>query len=195
MDPASTWVYCEGSLPEVPSFILMAPVIPSTYAKPPIVEALVELRFVPGQPWGDKMLEGISARLREHYPGEKQTRNRFELQANLQKDAMATASRVMFHQVLFPADDGKALVGVGENFLTVHVLAPYPGWSKFVPRVTAALNIYRDEARPEGIELVAVRYIDQIAIPAESNLSPVITFPGCHRGPRPCLPCWTGFTL
>lgn len=169
------------------------PLMARTYAKPPIVEALVELRFAPGQPWTDEVLNRLSERLRKEYPGTQQTKNRVEVQANLQPGAMATSSRVMFHQVLFPTADGRALVGVGENLLTVHVLAPYPGWGSFLPRVSAALDIYRDEARPEGIALAAVRYIDQIALPSQPDLNLSDYFPCLPSRPQSMPPTFDGF--
>ena len=154
--------------------------IPSTYNKPPIVEAVVELRFAPGVAWTDALLAAVVEQLRKGYPGASQRRNQFELQAHVQGDAVATAGRVSLHQVMLPSDDGKAIVGVGENLLSVHVLAPYPGWASFLPRVREALGIYRELARPEGLLLVGVRYIDQIVLPdgAGTNLVEYL----------PCLP-------
>jgi uncharacterized protein (TIGR04255 family) len=155
-------------------------VIPSVYNKPPIVEAVVELRFAPGSAWTEALLSSLVEQLRRAYPGAPQRRNQFQLQAHVQGDAVATASRLSFHQVMLPTADGKAIVGVGENLLSVHVLAPYPGWGSFLPRVREALAIYRELARPEGLLLVGVRYIDQIIVPDGADTNLVEYFP--------CLP-------
>jgi uncharacterized protein (TIGR04255 family) len=82
--------------------------------------------------------------------------------------------------MLLATADGKAIVGVGEHLLSVHVLAPYPGWASFLPRVHEALSVYRELARPEGLALVGVRYIDQIVLPDGADTNLVEYFP--------CLP-------
>jgi len=158
----------------------MTSVIPSAYNKPPIVEAVVELRFAPGLVWTEALLTAVVEQLRKGYPGTARRQNQFELQGHVQGDAVATASRLSLHQVMLPSGDGKAIVGVGENLLSVHVLAPYPGWASFLPRVREALAIYRELARPEGLLLVGVRYIDQIVLPDGAGTNLVEYFP--------CLP-------
>lgn len=170
-----------------------SPSVTNIYVNPPIVEAVVELRFAAGQPWTDEVLDRLSARLRKEYPGKSRTKNRVEVQANLKSGAMAASSRVMFHQVLFPTADGRALVGIGENLLTVHVLAPYPGWARLLPRMTAALDMYRDEARPEGVALAAVRYIDQIALPRHADVNLGDYFPSLPSRPKSMPPMFDGF--
>jgi uncharacterized protein (TIGR04255 family) len=155
-------------------------VIPSAYNNPPIVEAAVELRFAPGAPWTETILAGLVEQYKKEYSGPPQRRNQFQLQAQVQGEAVATASRLSFHQMMLPTGDGKAIVGVGEHLLSVHVLAPYPGWTSFLPRVRDALSVYREIARPEGLALLGVRYIDQIVLPDGDDTNLVEYFP--------CLP-------
>jgi uncharacterized protein (TIGR04255 family) len=155
-------------------------VIPRTYNNPPIVEAVVELRFAPGAPWTEALLGALVEEFRKGYRGAPQRRNQFQLQAQVHGEAVATASRLSFHQMMLPTADGKAIVGVGEHLLSVHVLAPYPGWASFLPRVRDALSVYRELARPEGLVLIGVRYIDQIVLPAGGDTNLVEYFP--------CLP-------
>jgi uncharacterized protein (TIGR04255 family) len=64
--------------------------------------------------------------------------------------------------------------------LTVHVLAPYPGWASFLPRVQGALTVYRELARPEAVTLIGVRYINQIMLPEGASTNLLEYFP--------CLP-------
>lgn len=42
---------------------------------------------------------------------------------------------------MLPTADGRAIVGLGENRLSVHVLAPYPGWVSLLARVQGALEL------------------------------------------------------
>jgi len=155
-------------------------VISSTYNNPPIVEAVVELRFAPGAPWTEALLDALVGQFRKDYAGAPQRRNQIQLQAHVQGEALATASRLSFHQMMLPTADGKAIVGVGEHLLSVHVLVPYPGWASFLLRVHKALSVYRELARPEGLALIGVRYIDQILLPDGGDTDLVEYFP--------CLP-------
>lgn len=154
--------------------------IPSTYNNPPIVEAVVELRFAPSAPWTEHLLASLVEQFRKGYTGTPHRRNQFQLQAHVQGEAVATASRLSFLQMMLPTADGKAIVGVGEHMLSVHVLAPYPGWASFLPRVREALSIYRDLARPDGLAQVGLRYIDRIVLPDGEGTNLVEYFP--------CLP-------
>lgn len=143
---------------------------PKRYRNPPIVEAVVELRFAPGDSWtwGAAALPALAERFRPMYPGP--TQRRHNLQVRIESDKPPTSS-VMSQQVILPTLDGKALVGLGENLLSVHVLAPYPGWNVLLPRVVDALAVYREVANPDGITLVGVRYLDAIIVPdAACNL-------------------------
>jgi uncharacterized protein (TIGR04255 family) len=168
-------------------------VMARTYAKPPIVEALVELRFAPGQSWTDEVRGALASRLEKEYSGQQQVKNQFEVLTNVEAGEMTTSSRVLPSHVLFPTADGRALVGIGENLLTVHALAPYPGWHALLARVTAALDIYRDEARPQGVVLLSVRYIDQIALPKDPNLALSDYFPCLPSRPRSMPSMFDGF--
>jgi uncharacterized protein (TIGR04255 family) len=123
-------------------------------------------------PWTETTAANILDQFRTTYPGAPQRRDEFQVQAHLEGQAVATASRLVSQRVMLPSADGKAVVGVSENQLSVHVLAPYPGWASFLPRVREALSVYRELAKPDGLSLVGVRYIDQVVVPdgADTNL-------------------------
>jgi uncharacterized protein (TIGR04255 family) len=55
-----------------------------------------------------------------------------------------------------------------------------PGWQLFLPRVREALSVYQELARPDGLLLVGVRYIDQIFLPGDAETNLLEYFP--------CLP-------
>ena len=87
--------------------------------------------------------------------------------------------RVMNQKVQLLADKGTRIASLGENQLTVHMLAPYVGWEAFRPMIVEALDAYRAVAEPEGVTRVGLRYINRIVIPGESEpeLSDYFTIP------------------
>ncbi len=142
---------------------------PKSYNNPPIVEAVVEVHLAPSAPWSEDVLKDVVEHLRPLYPGASRRQNRFNFQANFQ-EPVSTSSKVIFVKEVLPTADGKALVGVGENLLSIHVVAPYPGWESFISRAKDAIAIYREVTQPVGLSQVAVRYVDQILIPRSENL-------------------------
>ncbi len=46
------------------------------------------------------------------------------------------------------------------------MLAPYPGWDHFQPRIEQALEQYRSVAGPDGIVRAGIRYVNHIHLPA-----------------------------
>jgi uncharacterized protein (TIGR04255 family) len=141
--------------------------IPATYNNPPIVEAMVELRFVPSEPWNERLFAAVVEHMRPSYPGQPARRTQVQVQAKVQGEAVeATEGRLSIQQVMLPTLDSRAVVGIGENVLSVHVLAPYPGWGTFLPRVRDAVAAYQEVAHPIGISLLSLRYVDQILLPA-----------------------------
>jgi uncharacterized protein (TIGR04255 family) len=149
-----------------------ATVIPESYENPPIVEAVVEIRVAPSTPWTENLHRQVVERLRPLYGGPPTRQNQlvFQANSNAQGSEVTAASEVIFHKEMLPTADGRAVVGVGNSLISVHVLAPYPGWKSFLPRVQEAVAAYWGVMKPHGASLVSVRYIDKILIPREENV-------------------------
>lgn len=136
------------------------------YRAPPITEALVELRFQGSRPWDTQLLAAMHTRFVAEYGGASRQTGQLQLAAHLAGDAVLTHGQMNMDMVLLPTADGRAVVGLGADRLSVHVVEPYPGWTSFRPRIAAALEAWREVAAPTGVLAVSVRYIDRIKIPA-----------------------------
>src|SRR5260221_9316240 len=113
--------------------------IPAPSARAPIGEAVAELTFVPSRAWTGAIADEVAAALRVEYPGEPKRRGHIHIAVGPSGSA---AAPLVQKGVLLPSTDGKALVGVGENVLSVHVLSPYPGWVNFRPRIQRAIETF-----------------------------------------------------
>lgn len=142
---------------------------PGGYRAPPITEALVELRFKGSRPWDEALLTAMRTRFGVEYAGVIQQAGQLRLAAHVAGDAVLTHGQMQMDVVLLSTGDGRAVVGIGADRLSVHVLEPYPGWASFRPRVAAALQAWCEVAAPEGMLAVSVRYIDRIKIPADGG--------------------------
>lgn len=144
--------------------------IPDSYPRPPIVEAVVELRFSGGASWEEAESKLHSA-YRAEFSGKRQEVTTVQVQSRWTGVTFETTSRKDFVKWLLPDPSGRDLVGYGPAILSRHVLAPYPGWKKFRPACDDAFAKFCEVVKPQGVTNVGVRYIDQIVLPPEGRIS------------------------
>ena len=141
------------------------------YRNPPIEEALCEFRFAPSQEWDPTVPGRFYEKIRKTYPAKPREQRRFE--AGFQVSPQFADSSMQLKQglakVQFPTDDGKRLVAVGPDVMSVHVLRPYPGWDEdFRSRITQALQAYEEVTVPAGVKQIGLRYINQVVLEGDS---------------------------
>lgn len=77
----------------------------------------------------------------------------------------------------FVSADGKEIIAVAANLISVSHLAPYPTWEEFVPLIRQAMEAYLSVNPAERVQQVGLRYINQIVFPDTSiNLNEWLTF-------------------
>jgi uncharacterized protein (TIGR04255 family) len=137
------------------------------YRNPPIEEALCELRFEPGAEWDVAVIGRFRERIKALYAGKPREQQLME--AGFQWGPQRTDSFMSLRQglarVQFPTDDGRRLVAVGHDVMSVHVLRPYPGWDEdFRPRIAEVLAAYTAITAPTGVQHISLRYINRVVI-------------------------------
>ncbi len=139
------------------------------YRQPPVVEALIRLRWAEPRPWSIATPGLLYERLREAYPVEPKTRAR--MQADLTPGALGEdpgnlAVRVDSQQLVFSdeAEGRLAIVAPGE--VSVHALPPYEGWESLRTRTVHAHTAVADILGVgEALSGVGLRYINRVVIP------------------------------
>jgi|SRR3990172_890574 len=137
------------------------------YKNPPIVEALCEVQFVPGQPW-DYTVHGLFyEKISKEFP-EKQQQMGIGIK-------LSQVSGTIQHEVLpapdkmqFISQDKAALVQVGTDLLVVNRLKPYNGWEHFKPLIQNNLNKFMEVAKPKDFKRIGLKYINKIDIPGQT---------------------------
>ena len=158
------------------------------YPKPPIVEAVVDLRFSEGT--GGDILSTLSQRLGRQYSGEQKRQHRVEVSARIEEEAVATETRRIPHVTFLRSPDGLRLLGCGPDVLSVHVLAPYPGWESFIDQAKEAVGaLYAGPHASATVATLTVRYIDRIELPdVGASFSDLLTvIPARPQGMPPQL--------
>lgn len=143
------------------------------YANPPIHEAICEFRFDGGGRWDPTIPGRLHVALDDAYAGPAQEQQVTEITV---ANAADRPPDLTFHRgipkSLLTTQDGRRVVGVGPDVLSVHMLRPYQhpehadesGWDEFRRRIEQALTAYWRVARPRSVRRLAVRYINHILI-------------------------------
>ncbi|MEA3411488.1 MAG: TIGR04255 family protein [Pseudomonadota bacterium] len=142
------------------------------YKNPPIEEALCDFRFENSSEWDPMLPLVFRDQIKDTYPGKPV--QRAPIEANLHAGSDQAGASFLLRQELgriqFPSEDGKALVAIGQNVLSVHMLRPYQRWEEFRPRIEDALVKYSNTMPCDGIQRIGLRYINKIEIKNTGSL-------------------------
>ena len=135
------------------------------YINPPLIEALCEFQFDSESLW-DLTLPGlIYEKLKETFPRRQQLQVTLGV-ANIPEASGQIGIMPMIPLVRFLDDEGKVLVQLGQNLLTVNHLKPYPSWEEFLPLIRKSFTAYLETAHPKKLQHLGIRYINRIEIPS-----------------------------
>ncbi|NUN50188.1 MAG: TIGR04255 family protein [Candidatus Brocadiae bacterium] len=133
--------------------------------KPPLVEALCELRFDPASPWDMTFPGLLYERVRAEFP------DRVQLDA-LEIDVGNSPARVRAAPVQRKADrvqfsrpDRSAMIQIGPHLLTVNHLRPYPSWVDFRALISRILHEHERVAGFLPVRRLGLRYVNQMELP------------------------------
>ncbi len=137
------------------------------YKNPPIVEALCEFQFIPGQPW-DLTIPGlIYEKIKEKFPNKKQ-QQMMHMQFKPTDKGLEHKLESVPPRMQFLNKDKTILVQVGTDLLSINLLKPYTTWNEFRPLILKNLRVYRNIAKPKGIKRLGLKYINKINIPKKT---------------------------
>jgi uncharacterized protein (TIGR04255 family) len=129
------------------------------YARPTIVEAVAEIRFV--KELFDPTVYGtLLQRLGSDYPvlvPEPLLQSSVEVSERGVAQRIEPGMRARFTHV-----DGKGTLLLSPQVLTFSLAAPYPGWEAFVSRLRAAWEAALGVVLPGGVCRLGLRYVNRI---------------------------------
>lgn len=139
------------------------------YQRPPITEAVIELRFA--TPVAADQLEKIQRRFSVNYPRYQQIRNvgfELNLTESLEVTPQAVTNQHIGHRLT--SDDATEILLLEPFSIAVSQLAPYPGWEMFFPRFVRDWEVWKGLAGYLKILRVGVRFINRVDIPIVDGL-------------------------
>ncbi len=144
-----------------------------TYKKPPVREAIVDIRIPRLPATSLSKLDELHGQLIHQYPG-KNTAYAFEGQWEM-REATISSSQKSLGPVgyYFTSSDEKQTLQFRLDGYTFHRLKPnpeegWPGWQSLRKQAKSAWELYVAETNPQEVTRLAIRYINQVVIPTTS---------------------------
>jgi uncharacterized protein (TIGR04255 family) len=134
-----------------------------TYQKPPISEAICEFRFSESTQWDITIPGLLYGKLQSLFPfKEQRIFKNFQIveRPNGPEQIITDMERVLFF-----SEDRRSVVFVGQNFLSVNVLPPYPGWNKYFPLIQNVFQTYSELVNDLSFDRIGLRYVNTITLP------------------------------
>jgi len=140
-----------------------------TYARPPIVEALLDIHVCLPESFSLESLLKCQQKVKKDYP--KRT-NAQAIKGEITfGPKLSTSASSEPAGYIFASDDGKQVFQAKRTGFTFNRLAPYPGWDGFFGEAKRLWEEYRRITRPTGgYSRLALRYINRFDFPTPGIL-------------------------
>jgi uncharacterized protein (TIGR04255 family) len=135
------------------------------YEHAPITEALIDIRVENPPSVTLAVLEGLHEQVADNYP-KKQKRMVVVGEISAGDAVGASASQIQIG-FAFSSSDSKQVFQARTDGFTFSRLRPYINWTQLRDEAENLWGIYRQSTEPIRVSRVAVRFINQIDIPAE----------------------------
>lgn len=128
------------------------------YPKPPLLEAVLELRFE--QSMSERDLTRLKDRLLRAFPAADELRN---FQAKLEDQAAVQMTGIVGYKLT--AKNGADVVLLQPNALVTSRLAPYQGWDSLVKQAKENYEAFEKIAGYKRVVRTGVRFVNRIDVP------------------------------
>lgn len=164
------------------------------YARPPIVEAVIERRFA--KPIDFKLADRLRRRFEKEY---RTVKPLAELSFSIPAQGVAPGIAQSPLGFRLSNESGTIIIGVTTHGIAYSRLAPYPGWSEFSGGASTIFGEARDITRLVPLSRIGVRYVNRLDIPgleSASDQDRLATYIHVRPNyPGSVIPAMRGFTL
>jgi uncharacterized protein (TIGR04255 family) len=142
---------------------------PRPLARPPIAEALVDLRVVNNPLVDAKLLEPIERELAARYPKFEKP-HRLEGTLKFEGRGVTTDTKDLgFIGIVGKSSEGNRTAQFRKDGFTLNQLPPYPGGDALLTEAMVLWALYRNVVNPDAVVRIALRYIDRLELPYRSG--------------------------
>ncbi len=138
---------------------------PLHLAKPPITEALIDLRVEEAVGIRQDQLDAIRRRVGASYPhATEQFRFHASVEAGPGRAPEARAQDLGLQGWILASEDKAQLAQFRSDGFTFNRLRPYTSWEQIFPEALRLWGIYSEVMRPSAVARIAVRYINHVRL-------------------------------
>jgi uncharacterized protein (TIGR04255 family) len=135
-----------------------------TLSKAPITEALVDIRCLLPKGFNVDQFKTIGANILKDYPLEKVIRVH-EAKIHYKGDEQEVTTHGKINGYRYESSNRTKIVQLRLDGFTFNRLKPYNNWAEVRDEALRLWNLYRDLVKPEFINRIALRYINNLNIP------------------------------
>ena len=158
-----------------------------SYPRPPITEAVIELRFKSA--CSDSNLVKISKSFKKYYSGRGKF-TAYEMLFNIDDRDVSSKVKDTVDSYRLVSDDQQEILLLSPRNIVISQLAPYPGWSAFFTRFERDWGIFKKKHKYSEISRIGIRFINRIDIPKSDQATEesefVTIFPQYPSNFGPC---------
>jgi len=133
------------------------------YRNPPLIEAICEFRLMPDSPWDLTIYGLIYEKIKKTFPHKEQ---RFVQEVEMTQGPKGIEQKVQVSErTFFYSNDKTIFVQIGQHFLAINCLKPYPSWDGFKPKIEEAFNALISTIDVKELARIGYRAVNHIEIP------------------------------
>jgi uncharacterized protein (TIGR04255 family) len=137
-----------------------------TFPNPPIVEAVIEIRFE--EPYDDATRKKVGAKLSAFYPHEKEQQGRG---INIDLDNSAVRVEELPSIIHRSNDEHNESLLLTPSGFAVSQLAVYPGWQPFFDRFQRDWAVWKSIVGYRKVAQIGMRFVNRIDVPLVDNVA------------------------
>jgi uncharacterized protein (TIGR04255 family) len=139
---------------------------PRALARPPITEALIDLRIASDPAIDATRLSALHDLLKPDYPSVNERREvRAQLTVEQGGKLLPSSEDLGFGGLFFKSADGRRIAQFRRDGFTLNQLPPYENADQLITEAMRLWQFYREAVNPIAITRVAFRYINSLRLP------------------------------
>ncbi len=135
-------------------------------SKAPITEAIVDIRVKAHPEFDAQVFEQLKNRLAKRFPEvAKQQGIEASFTIDQERGAIQSTRDLGLRGYIYKSDDGLEIAQFRVDGFTYNRLHPYTSWEQIFPQAMDLWKLYATTAKPTHVTRLALRYLNQIAVP------------------------------
>ena len=134
----------------------------------PITEALLDIRVRAKAGFNSASFTGLPPSLSTDFP-KRVEYNAIKVEMQIPADTPPEIQELGLQGIFYKSDDEKYVAQFRIDGFTLNRLKPYTSWDDFSAHAQALWEVYVEQAQPELVTRLALRYINHLPLPKDAS--------------------------